>query len=141
MLADAAAVLDGKLYIHGGGWDQLASPRLPFTVPNVALVLVIEHEWDETHTDMELQVQIYDEDGKPTRFGAIGTIRVGRPIMAKPGAPVSNPLVLTFPNLTVQRTGRYIFRVQVNGEEIGSVPFSVYVPREPPLPPGVQPPS
>ena len=47
MLADAARVESGKLYIHGAGWDTLFAAIFPATHPILSVALLLLVEWDE----------------------------------------------------------------------------------------------
>jgi hypothetical protein len=73
MLADAAAVADGKLYVHGGGWDVIYTPAVPATHPMLALVFVVEFERSEVPVDRTLRVSLRDEDDTPLDIAAVGT--------------------------------------------------------------------
>ncbi len=41
MLCDAAAVADGKLYVHGGGWTHLWAPDTPTNMALAVLIAVL----------------------------------------------------------------------------------------------------
>jgi hypothetical protein len=132
MLADAATVAEGKLYIHGGGWDVVHTRTVPTTHPMLSLVFVIEFEWSETHVDRSLRVSLHDEDGQSLDIGAVGTLNVGHPPGAVHGAPILQPFALAFPTITFPRAGRYYFMVAVDETERARVPFEVRTP--PPMP-------
>jgi len=132
MLADAATVAEGKLYVHGGGWDVINTRTVPSTHPMLSLVFVIEFEWSETHVDRTLRVSLHDEDDQPLDVGAMGTLNVGHPPGAVHGAPILQPFALAFPTITFRRAGRYYFRVAVDETELARVRFGVRTP--PPMP-------
>lgn len=132
MLADAATVADGKLYVHGGGWDLINTRAVPATHPTISLVFVIEFEWSETHVDRTLQVSLHDEDDTRLDVGAVGVLNVGHPPGAVHGAPILQPFALPFPTVTFARAGRYYFKVAVDETELARVRFGVRV--QPPIP-------
>jgi hypothetical protein len=125
MLADAAALADGKLYVHGGGWDVIWTPAVPTTHPTLSVVFVIEFEWSETHVDRALRVTLHDEDDKPLNVAAAGTLNVGHPPGATHGAPILQPIVLPFAMITFERVGRYYFRIALDETELARVRFGV----------------
>ena len=132
MLADAATVAEGKLYVHGGGWDVINTAAVPTTHPMLSLVFVIEFEWSESHVDRTLRVSLHDEDDEPLSVGAVGTLNVGHPPGAVHGAPVLESFALPFPAITFPRAGRYCFRVAIDETELTRVRFGVRVlPRMP----------
>lgn len=133
MLADAATVADGKVYVHGGGWDVINTQAVPATHPALAIVLVIEFEWSETHVPRSLHVELLDEDDNALGVGAVGALTVGHPPGLARGAPISHPIALPFVGVNLPRVGRYCFRVRVDDDELGRVRFAVQTP--PPLPP------
>ena len=60
MLAEAATVADGKLYVHGGGWSRLVVDAVPTTHPSFSLVFVLELDGAEalgsTSLDFDLAI-------------------------------------------------------------------------------------
>ena len=50
MVADAAHVADGKMYILGGQWDRLTVAKFPAQHPAMALALVLKVEYTEALT-------------------------------------------------------------------------------------------
>jgi hypothetical protein len=126
LLADAAAVeASGKLYVHGGGWEQIFVHKVPAVHPSLALVLVFELSWDESNEDIPVHIELIDEDGHPVGIEAEGTLNVGRPPGVKKGGPLQAPLVLPLHAVTFQKLGGYQFRVTSGDAELVTVPFRV----------------
>jgi hypothetical protein len=125
MLADAASVSGGKLYVHGGAWDRLTVQGLPATHPSLALVLVLRIEYSEALRDIHVRVQLLDEDDNSVGPTVDGTINVGHPPGTRPGTPAFVPHTLTFNGLEFRRTGGYRFKVMEGDRELASVPFQV----------------
>ena len=76
MLADAAQVQGGKLYVLGGGFDTILTRSLPAVQRGLALVMVASVDPSERHQDLELFISLLDEDGKAIGLQAKG--RVGK---------------------------------------------------------------
>ncbi len=99
ILADAAQIVGGKLYLMGGGWDVLTVNRaLPIT-QHVALAASYSIPWNETNQQFSVEVVIVSDDGK--EIGKItGMVEVGRPAGTPPGseqrAQISAELNLEF---------------------------------------------
>jgi hypothetical protein len=118
MLADAAQVNMGKLYILGGNIDNIPA-GFPF-----ALVLIVDVDWDETNKRHDLIVSLVDGDGAMTFLpGPAGSqpfefksqFELGRPPGVPTGVQMRLPITLSIPGLQVS-PGRYQFRVSVKGQ-------------------------
>ena len=127
MLADAASVADGKLYVHGGQWDTLATPALPLRHASLALAVVIEVPYDEAFRTHELEV-VLDLDGRTVEAARIvGQLQAGHAPTLAPGASTFVPLAFTIQNLELHEAGRYEWVVLLNGEHAGRIPMAVAV--------------
>jgi uncharacterized protein DUF6941 len=124
-LADAAQVLNGKLYVHGGGWDTIFAGSMPIAHPTMALVLIFRVEYSEALKDIPIQIQLLDEDENPAGIHVHQKLNVGHPAGSKPGSPLFVPQALTFNMLTLQKLGDYRFRIAAGEDELASVPFRV----------------
>jgi hypothetical protein len=125
MLADAAAVAGGKLYVHGGGWDSISVESLPAVHPSMAVVWVFRVEYAEALQDIPCSVELVDEDGASLDVRLEAVINVGHPPGSRPGAPTFMPLQWTLNLLNLPRAGGYRFRICVGENELASVPFRV----------------
>ena len=123
MLADAARVESGKLFIHGGAWDSITAPSFPATQPTMALVLVLRVEYDEALDDIPFVVDLLDEDDHPLMPPIEGVMNVGHAPGSRRGTPVFAPQALTFNLLQFANPGGYRFRLSSKGTELASVPF------------------
>lgn len=128
LLADAATLADGKLYIHGAGWETISVTSLPVE-QSLHIVLRIRVPWSETKRQSDLELDVVDTEGKsllaippgPTR----GTINVGRPSHVKPGDDHVVPLALHLSNVPFQREGTYAVVFRIDGSEVARTPFKV----------------
>lgn len=125
MLADAAAVESGKLYVHGGAWSVLNAAEFPVTHPSMALALVFRVEYTEALEDHPVVIELLDEDDQPLGPRIEGLINVGHPPRTRPGTPTFVPQAIRMNLLRFEREGGYRFRVSVDDAEVASVPFRV----------------
>lgn len=125
MLADAAQVQSGKLFVLGGGFDTISVRSLPATHRSVSLAMVAEVGPDERQQDLDLKVQLVDEDGAELGVVAKGKLRVGAPPNLPPGSPSVVPIVSPFHNVTFPDAKGYAFVVSVNDNELARVRFRV----------------
>lgn len=105
ILADAAQVADGKLFLLGGGWDRLAVPTLP-TAQSVGIAVGIVVPWGDTNAPHQLVLTVEDEDGGAVLPPVEVRIEVGRP----PGLPAGadqRVMVAFNAQLALSRLGDY----------------------------------
>jgi hypothetical protein len=125
MLADAAQVVAGKLYVLGGGIDIVSVRTFPALILSLSVVLVAEMGPGDRHRDLEISLTLADEDGKPMGVGSRGTVRVGDPSLLPAGSFSSVPLVGTFNGLRFEKPGGYVFIIEHDGRPIGRLPFRI----------------
>ncbi len=123
ILADAAQVVGGKLYLLGGGWDVLNVATAFPVQQRCTIAAAFTIPWTETNQPHDVAIDITDSDG--SSLGTIsGRVEVGRP----PGLPqgsgqraqLAAEIGLTFPTL-----GTYVITARVNGIEAKRVTFRV----------------
>jgi uncharacterized protein DUF6941 len=136
MLADAATLAEGKLYIHGGAWDTiyLTNPDGPYTHPVISLAFVLRVEYLEALQNIPIAIEILNDDNRAVGVRADGMINVGHSPGMEPGSPIFVPQAITFNTLTFPRAGGYRFKISAAGKELGSVPFRLAVRMAPPQP-------
>ena len=129
LLCDAADQTGGKLYILGGGWNQVST-----TGPmNMAIAVIIEVPWDQTGRPLAVRVALHDEDGRPALangqpIGADAQLEVARPEGGvKPGSDLNVPIALTFNGVQLP-AGRYTWGLAVGEEELARCTFAVLAP-------------
>ncbi|MFN8559031.1 MAG: hypothetical protein U0531_17380 [Dehalococcoidia bacterium] len=84
ILADAAQVVGGKLYLLGGGWKVLnVSAGFPVQ-QRCAVAVSFEAPWNETNVPQQVEVEVATEDGR-TLAKMEGQFEVGRPPGIPPG--------------------------------------------------------
>lgn len=125
-LSDAAFVANGKLYVHGGGWDGIFTPGFPMTQPSMALAYIFRVEYSEAPASIPFLIELLDEEEQPrpeVRYE--GTVNVGHPPGSTPGSPIFVPQSLTINLMQLQKPEVLHFKISSNGEELASVPFRV----------------
>jgi hypothetical protein len=134
MLADAADALNGKLYIHGGGWDSLVVREFPAVHPMMAVALLLCADAGESPGTGELRVHLVDEDGNDTGAGAAALLGIGHGPLHRRGQKTLVPISIPFATIRFEKPGGYEFRVLWNGQPLSpSVVFSVVTPPMPSL--------
>src|SRR5271169_3518449 len=99
MVADAAHVADGKLYVLGGQWDRLGAASFPVQHPAMSLVLVVEVAYNEALEPHTLEVALMI-DGMPQGSKAVGQLTTGHAPGLARGASTYVPMALPFNNVT-----------------------------------------
>jgi hypothetical protein len=133
MLADAADAFNGKLYIHGGGWDSLVVRHFPAAHPSIALAVLLCADASEAPGTGEFRVQLVDEDGNDLGVGAAAGLGIGHGPLHKPGQRSLIPIAIPFIGIRFEKPGAYEFRLFWNGAPLTPpVTFSVITPPQMP---------
>ena len=121
ILADAAQVVDGKLYLMGGGWD-VVTVNTGFPIQkHASIVAAFQVPWNETNERHQITIELADEDGQ-TIMRMDGEVEVGRP--AGIAAGQSQRLQLALESmLHLQRPGTYVITASIRNEEKGRITF------------------
>jgi hypothetical protein len=125
MLADAAQVQGGKLYILGGGFESIRARSVPVIHRNLNLALIVEVGPDERDQDLDIVIDLIDEDGKPMGVQAKGRLRVKDLPSIPPGAASVVPLVSPFYNVRFPEAKGYTFVIRHADHELGRVRLRV----------------
>ena len=131
LLADAAQVVQGKLYILGGGWSITGPEPTPS-----AIAIKIDVPWDEANRRHRFQLNLLDADGKPVIIGnqpvsITGEFEAGRPAGLLPGTPLDVTLAINIGPLPIQPGSRYVWRLSINdrSDEDWELAFTMRPPR------------
>lgn len=125
MLADAAQVTSGKLYVLGGAFDTITARSFPVVYRSIAVVLVAEVGPADRNRDLPIRISLVDEDGGDMGVRSEGNLRVGAPSSLPAGASNVVPLVGAFGNVRFPHPGGYVFLVEHAEEELARIPFRV----------------
>lgn len=122
VLADAAQVVDGKLYLIGGGWDLIWVNQFP-AAHAFAICVGVRVPWDMTNVPHTLNLAVETADGQT--LGQIhGKFEVGKPAgLAQGTAQLIN---LAFPStLSLDGPGRFRIRALIDDQLVDEVAFGV----------------
>jgi hypothetical protein len=120
LLADAAQVVNGKLYMLGGGWSWIR-PGSPFVV--CGKIGIPWDRWSDWH---KLRLDLVDGDGQPVLVGSEGEekavviehppFRPTVPPQVKPGTSLDWPFAIAINGLPLNPGSLYEWRISINGE-------------------------
>jgi hypothetical protein len=131
MLADAAQVTSGKLYVLGGAFDTITARSFPVVYRSIAVVLVADVGPADRNRDLRIRITLVDEDGADMGVRSEGSLRVGAPSSLPAGASTVVPLVGAFGNIRFPKPGGYVFIIEHEDEELARIPFRVRTPGNP----------
>ncbi len=127
LLADAVQVVQGKLYVLGGGWDTLFVPGFPARFPSLGVGLRVRVPWSWADQVVMIGVDLQDEDGGrvlPSPPLAQG-VKVSRPPGIPEGSDLGVARSFTFNNLTFPHEGAYSFVISIDQQVASRLRFSV----------------
>lgn len=123
LLADYAEVVNGKLYIMGGGWSVTG----PVPMPS-AVAVKVEVPWTAANQKHLLKLELLDADSKPVLIPIDGeeikpvkietTFEIGRAPGIIPGSPLDVPFAINIPPLPLELGRRYVWRLSINNENL-----------------------
>ena len=116
LVAEYAAVADGKLTLVGAGFDWFTSGG-PVTF---GVGVLIHVPWSETNTPHSWRFQLADEDGhpfatpdgSPLQFG--DRFEIGRPPGIPTGAPLTVPLAFNLQGLMFPPQSRHVAQLYLD---------------------------
>lgn len=127
LLADAVQVLQGKLYVLGGGWNTLFVAGFPARHPSLGVGLRVRVPWSWTERPLKIGIDLQDEDGARILPGppiAQG-VKVSRPQGLPDGSDVVLARSFTFNNLMFPKPGGYSFVISLDDEPSDRLRFNV----------------
>ena len=123
ILADAAQVIGGKLYLLGGGWDRLTVNSEFPVEQRLAVAASFLVDWNETNERQPVVIEVTDADNSSLlRLGA--EIEVGRP----PGIPAGQPQraqLAAEVGMKFEAPGIYVVSARVSDQERTELSFYV----------------
>lgn len=120
LLADAAQVVDNKLYILGGGWSITGPDPTPF-----AIAMKIEVPWTEANKKHRWELRLLGADGEQIRLEGLpdqapieisGDFEVGRPPGITPGVALEVALAINSTPLPLPPGQRFVWQLWIDGE-------------------------
>jgi hypothetical protein len=142
MLCDSAVTAEGKLYVQGGGWNQLSTPQFPFVHPRIGVAITLWVPYTETNRQHQMELALEHEDGPrvplgpprpkagaPGEFEQAMSVKaqfnLGRPPQIQPGDAQVLPIAMNFDQLAFTAPGAYSFVMTVDDEELHRLAFRV----------------
>lgn len=121
LLADYANVTkEGKLNVLGL-FDRINAPSLPWTHPQMQLVLSLEATPAEWDSSKKVEIKLLDADGN-TKFTIGADLKVPR---GQSGRNVLINSIIAINNLRFDTEGDYIFHVLIGGDDKKAIPLRV----------------
>jgi hypothetical protein len=117
ILADSAEVLNNKLYLMGGGWENLiANTGFPVAYPCAVAASFLVPWSDEPNRVVNIGIDIADEDGGAVLSQTIGQVDVRRSPFRERGEPDRVQIAIKF-GLVLERPGHYVATARVEERE------------------------
>lgn len=138
-LADSVVAAEGKLYVQGGGWNQVNAPALPFRMPRCGIAMLVHVPYTGTNQPHKFDIRLKDADGEDVPLGdappgvtADGKIRrvsgefnMGRPPTVQPGDEQLAVFAINFDGLVFEQPNRYEFVIELDGTPVKNLGFRV----------------
>ncbi len=126
LLADYANVTkEGKLNLLGL-FSMINAPSLPWTHPQMQLVLSLEATPAEWDSSKKVEIKLLDADGN-TKLAIGSDLKVPR---GQPGRNVLINSIIAINNLRFDTEGDYAFHILIGGDDKKAIPLRVnFVPR------------
>ena len=116
IIADRAEVINGKLFVMGGGYDRIfIGDEMPHTFP-LSFAVGVLVPWNACNIELMIQFAIEDPEGKDLAgFGGALGFNVGRPPVMGEGDSQRVMIALPQAPVAFPSYGTYVFRVTLNG--------------------------
>lgn len=131
ILADHVEAVHGKLYMMGGGWENIAVHDFEDPV-TLEIAVSVQIPWNATNRPHTVSVSVQTVDGE-TLGAADGNIVAGRPANIEHGASQRTMLAMKMP-VNLPEPGTYVILATVNEEAGERVTFRALPAHPPPAP-------
>lgn len=121
-LCDAAVEVNGRLHVLGS-IDYFWAAEVPYTHKQCALALRIRWEGFERALKHRLRIQVVDADG--TSIASDFSRKFVPPALQHDDIPTVRHVIVELDAIRFETFGPYAVRVEVDGEELAALPFSV----------------
>jgi hypothetical protein len=128
ILADAVQVVGNKLYLLGGGWDQIAV-NSPFPInQRLGIAVAVKVPWNETNQKHTFEVEIVSEDHSTEQPKSLmkmgGQFEIGRPPGIRQGQDQRIQMALDM-TLGLDAPGIKTVIAKIEGQEMRRLDFTV----------------
>ena len=114
LLADHAAVVQGKLYLSGGGWDRVSPAEFPHQMM-IGIAAGIRVPYTETDNAHSVGIRLESGSNAEALVEIQGELEVGRPPGSR-GMDVLIPMAFNLP-VTFSEPGDLVLIASVDGRE------------------------
>ncbi|MBX9790090.1 MAG: hypothetical protein K2Y37_14330 [Pirellulales bacterium] len=108
----------GRLHIFGGDFDVIGVPTLPAVVPPFYIVAKLRVQPDEVGKDHKLEVVLKAPGEEPRTVGSVPLNTVRNEYA--PGKSSGSTVIIQV-GMAFEKAGDHVFRLVVDGAEMGSV--------------------
>jgi hypothetical protein len=113
LLADAVDIgTAGKIYVHGGGINQISPPTYPWTLPQLGVLVTLEREEEELGSDHYLRLTFVAPSGETIGPELATNFRVPAPSVAE--TPVQIHFSMSVSGVRFPTPGVYAVEVAVD---------------------------
>lgn len=123
ILADWAEVVNGKLYMMGGGWDRKRVGEFPAPT-DIRVAVGVLVPWTLTNQEHILTVTLEHEDGTVVEPRAKGTLKMGRPPHATQGQSF-RAMIAIYGKWQLPQPGTYCVRAALDNGDSRRAVFHV----------------
>lgn len=117
VLADAAQVAGGKLFILGGGWSLFRAMHFPSPV-QLAVAASISFTASEIGLKFPLQIIVADDAGVPIVPPMKGEVQTGQAAADTPRGATHRVPVAANMGITLPRAGKYAITVTIGSSKV-----------------------
>jgi hypothetical protein len=121
-LCDAAVEVNGRLHVLGT-IDYFWAATLPYLHSKCALAVRLRWDGSESRKKHRVRIQIVDADGYS--IASEFDRKLPAPVTPHEDIPLVRHLILDLTSLRFASYGPYAVRLEVEGEELANLPFSV----------------
>ena len=121
-LCDAALEVNGRLHVLGS-IDYFWAAALPYVHPKCALAIRLRWEGYEQLKKHRIRIQIVDADG--ASIASEFNRKCSAPELQNEDVPVVRHIILDLESVRFENYGPYAIRVEADGKELVSLPFSI----------------
>lgn len=139
ILGDRVEVLNNKLYLLGGGWDQVSIPNLQMPIL-LGMAVAFRVPWHATNRQHNWSLSIQTQDAQ-VLMQVNGSFTSGRPPGLAVGSDQRAMIGIPLIPLRVPQAGTHVIVAAINGEEKHRISFQVnLIPAPPQVQVGGEPP-
>ena len=125
ILADAAKVRDGLLFLLGGGITDVSLASIPGPL-NASLAIMYACTRAEMMREHQFEIRFVDEDGQPSPD--LQSIHGVIPAQSAPKAEGRIGAVLELQSVAITRPGTYMIDVLLDGRSYKQIPLAIHGP-------------